>query len=184
MQEEYIDRQSHDWIKLNNYKEVRFPGICPYTLQSPDSTKRFAVSDDSILMRIVGTILRFDRIILFDLPCHSSGVKAYRKQQLKATLKGLLWALPFALAFMVIGVAVAVNYRENELYERLGIMLGGIGFMGCLIAFPIFHYDRSKKKNEAILFKNKRKELWVKIKNEQYESEFVELNEHLILDQK
>ncbi|WP_350287276.1 hypothetical protein [uncultured Croceitalea sp.] len=169
-----------NWIKANNYKEVHFPLLCPYTEKEPDTTKRYVVSDDSLLMQIIGNILRFDRIIIFEIPYHSSGIKDYRKKQTKAIFRGLLWGALMAIAFMVLGVAIAVQYRENQLIERIGIIVGGVGFVGNLIVFPIFHYIRSQKKIETIKFKNKSEELWVKIRNENYKKEFLRLNEPLI----
>lgn len=168
-----------DWIKLNDWKKVCFPAVCPLTGLHTTELKTYYVYNDSILWKILW-FFRIYQYIEVAVPWSVEGVKIVRKTRRKAILKGLLIGFGFALIGFVLGVYIAIEAPTEEI-ERLGIMLGGIGFVASLILVPYFLDYRVRHKLTPLYFKNKNKELWVRIINEDYRNKFLVLNELIIM---
>jgi hypothetical protein len=169
------------WLKLNDWRKVHFPEVCPYTGLQPDTHREFVVDDSSWLWRGINVFLRFGQYITLQVPYHTNGIKELKKLRFKAVLKGLLIGLGVALLFMVGGVALAVEYRTDAFMNRMGIMGGGIGFLVSLIAFPVWLDYRVRLSMDALRMRKKQSQLWVKIKNSDYRKKFIILNDFMLI---
>lgn len=166
-----------DWIKLNDWKKVHFPDVCPFSGLKATETKNYWVFNSSILWRIMW-ILRIGQYIELDVPFSTEGLLEMKSQRRKAIIKGLLIGLIIAIAGLIIGVYISVE-AESELGKRLGTMIGGCTFVFSLILGPFILDYRLQKRSSPLEFQKKDKQLWVKIRNEHYRKTFLALNDFM-----
>jgi hypothetical protein len=166
------------WIKLTDWKIVNYPTKCPYSGLKADTTKEFIVYDTSTLWNIL-VILRIAQYITLIVPFHENGIKELRKRRFKAFLKGLGYGAIVAIIALILGVYFAVE-AQSEIIERIGIMGGGIGFVASLVIGPMIMLRKEDNKTCPLYFKKKGKKLWIKIRNENYRDQFIQLNELMV----
>lgn len=175
-------RVVNNWIKLNDWRKVHFPEVCPYSGLKPDMVKEYYVDDSSLLWRVINVVARFGQYITLEVPFHSNAIKEWRKRRIKAILKGVLIGFLLGLVFLVAGIAFMVEVgREAVLEYRLGMMIGGIGFVLCLILFPVWFDYRLQQAAAPIIMRKKRDQLWVKITNGDYKNKFLILNDFMVI---
>lgn len=171
-----------NWIKLSDWRKVHFPEVCPYSGLEPDRVKEYYVDDSSFLWRIINVVARFGQYITLEVPFHSNGIKEWRKRRIKAILKGVLIGFLLGLVFIFGGIAFMVEVgREAVLEYRLGMMIGGIGFVACLILFPVWFDYKVQQAAAPVRMRKKRDQLWVKITNSDYRKKFLVLNDFMVI---
>jgi uncharacterized protein YacL len=165
------------WIKLNNWKDVKFPEICPFSGLKTDTTKDYYVYNTSILWHVM-RILQLLQYIVLPVPFSHEGLKEMKRQRTKAILKGLLIGAVFAIVGLVIGVYISVEAPTKQVKD-LGTILGGCTFVFSLILGPFILDYQLQKKTAPLDFKKKDRELWVMIRNEDYKKRFLILNDFM-----
>lgn len=165
------------WIKLNNWKEVKFPEVCPFSGLKTNTTKDYYVYNTSILWHLM-RILQLLQYIVLHVPFSEEGLKEMKRQRRKAILKGLLVGAVFAIIGFVLGVYISVEATSKQVKD-LGIMIGGCSFVFSLILGPFIFDYQLQKRTSPIDFKKKDRELWVMIRNEDYKKRFLILNDFM-----
>ena len=168
-----------DWIKLNDWKKVHFPDVCPFSGLKATEKKEYTVFNSSVLWRIMW-LLRLSQYIELNVPFSKQGIQEMKKQRRKAIIKGLLIGLIIAIVGLIIGVYISVE-AESELGKRLGTIIGGCTFVFSLILGPFILDYRLQKRTSPLDFQKKDKHLWVKIRNEHYRKSFLILNDFMII---
>lgn len=169
----------NDWIKLNDWKKVHFPTVCPFSGLEATEKKDYYVYNSSILWMVMRILQLLQYIVLY-VPFSKEGLKEMKKQRIKAILKGLLIGSVFAIAGFVIGVYVAVEGDTKQIKD-LGIMIGGCTFVFSLILGPFIVDYRLQQRISPLEFQKKGQELWVKIRNEEYKKRFLILNDFMLI---
>lgn len=168
-----------DWIKLNDWKKVHFPEVCPFSGLKAEETKDYYVYNTSVLW-IVMRILQLLQYIVLPVPFSKEGLQEMKKQRRKAILKGLLIGSIFAIAGLVIGVYFSVEAATKQ-GRDLRIMIGGCTFAFSLILGPFILDYTLQRRISPLEFQKKDHELWVKIRNEDYKKRFLILNDFMLI---
>ena len=166
-----------NWIKLNDWKKVHFPAVCPFSGLKACESKNYFVYNDSLLWKILW-FFRVSQYIQLTVPWSEEGLNTIKTKRRKAILHGLALGAVIALLGLVFGVWMAVEAANKQLYN-VGIIFGGCSFVFSLILFPIIFDYRVRLKLTPIYFKKKNEELWVKIINDDYRRRFLILNDFM-----
>jgi hypothetical protein len=169
----------NNWIKLNNWKKVQFPDVCSFSGLPAKEVKTFMIYNTSFLWRVLG-VLQWGQYIELDVPFSQEALTEMKKQKRKVFVKGLLIGLVFALIGFVLGVYINV-VAEAKFVNNLGIIIGGCSFVGSLILGPVIGLYKLHLSSSPLYFRKKNKELWVRIRNDNYKKQFVALNDFMII---
>jgi hypothetical protein len=170
------------WIKLADWKKVNFPDKCPFTGLKADTTEEYMIYNTSLFWKIMG-ILRWGQYILLNVPFHENGIRQLKKIRNKAIIKGFLIGLVVCIVSLILTATIMsitfYNFGRDEL-KSISLFLIPIG--GSIAGFslflgPLLMYYRQYKRVYPLYFEKKGKNLWVKIRNNDYRRDFYLINE-------
>ena len=168
-----------EWIRLNNWKKVQFTDVCSFSGLPTGTCKEYTFFNTSLIWRILG-VLQWGQYIDLNVPFSQEGLDQIKKLRKKAIIKGLLIGSVFSILGFIIGVYISVE-AETKFIKNLGIIIGGCTFLFSLILVPVVALYILHLKTSPLYFRKKNKELWVKIRNNDYRKKFNILNDFMMI---